>query len=133
MLDYLHERRWVLLGLCLLPPTGFALWYYKGPLEYWINLYVTCSIYVIFWSLAFFFFKPYKKNAAKITIYVFIATCIIEISQLWRPVFLKEFRRTLFGMAIIGTDFVWLQFPFYIAGAIIAWLWLRSIGTDNNE
>jgi hypothetical protein len=85
------------------------------------------------WCLALFFIWPGRKNIVRIPIIVFILTCVLEFLQLWNPGFLFRIRSTLLGMAILGTDFVWLQFPFYILGTAVSILLLWALcGRDTS-
>ncbi len=114
-----------LLSLCLITPLGLYLWScYEGPYRTWVRFYTTGILYVIFWSLVAFLFWPQRKNVTKIVTVVFLITCLLEFLQLWKPALLQQFRGTFLGAALIGTCFKWNQFPYYIAGSLIAWLWL---------
>ena len=128
VISYFLRRRWLLLAICIITPLGLGLWFYDGPGRRWFNFYLTCAAYEIFWCLVVFFFWPRKKNAAPIALRVFLVTCGLEVLQLWRPPVLQQIRSTFLGMAIIGTDFVWRQFPYYIAGSFIGWMLMRLLG-----
>jgi len=101
--------------------------YYDGWGRYWVRYYFSGAVYVIIWSLLFFLFWPSRRNVIRIPIAVFTATCILEFLQLWRLDFLQAFRSTLAGAALMGTTFVWLQFPFYVLGAIVSIIMLRLL------
>ena len=121
MADNTAKRRITFLCLCLAVASGFYMWrYYEGWSSYWVKYYFSGSVYVIIWCLLFFLFWPSSRNILRIPIAVFIATCALEFLQLWKPDFLQELRSTLAGAAILGTTFVWLQFPFYVLGAIVS-------------
>ena len=118
---FIKKRIRVLLCLVIATILGFWMWrYYRGWAEYWIRFYVTAAIYEIIWCLFSFFFWPRRTNIVRIPVIVFVATCILEFLQLWKAEFLQNIRATLIGAALIGTDFVWLQFPFYILGSAIS-------------
>ena len=80
--------------------------------------------------MVFFLLWPRKKNIIRIPVAVFIATCILEFLQLWKPEFLQIFRATLIGAALIGTDFVWLQFPYYLLGTVLSALLLAILARE---
>lgn len=101
--------------------------YYDGWARYWIRYYVSGAVYEIIWCLLFFLLWPSRANTVRIPIIVFVATCVLEFLQLWEPPLLEAFRATLIGAAIIGTCFVWLQFPFYVAGSLVSALLLRVL------
>ena len=117
----LKKRLITFLCLCIAVASGFYMWrYYNGPGKYWVRYYYSGSVYVAIWCLLFFLLWPGRKNVIRIPVSVFIATCALELLQLWKPDFLQAFRSTLAGAALIGTSFVWLQFPFYILGVVVS-------------
>lgn len=116
------------LCLCLAVASGFYMWrYYQGWGSYWVRYYFSGAVYVVIWSLLFYLLWPSRKNIIRIPVIVFIATCAVEFLQLWKPQFLEVFRSTLIGAAIMGTCFVWLQFPFYFLGALLSAVILRLL------
>ncbi len=126
---FFRRRLGALLSLCVVGPLGFWLWrYYDGPWKVWVNFYATGIIYEIFWCLVLYLFWPRKEDAVKIAVIVFIFTCVLESLQLWEAAFLENIRSTLIGAALIGTCFVWWQFPYYVAGSVIGFVWLRLLG-----
>ncbi len=128
IISFFLRRLGVLLSLCIITPLGFLLWWYDGPGRVWFNYYATGMLYVVFWCLVVFFFWPRRKNAAKIAVGVFVVTCVLEVLQLWEPVFLEKVRATFLGAVLIGTCFVWWQFPHYVLGSLVGFLWLRMLG-----
>jgi len=127
-MTFSKKRIWVLICLGITGPLGLGMWqHYEGWGQNWVRYYLSGSIYEIIWCLVLFFFWPYRANIVKIPAAVFIATCTLEFLQLWKVRFLEELRATLVGAAIIGTDFVWLQFPFYALGAAISLLLLAML------
>jgi len=119
----IFTRTRIKILFCLIIATllGFWMWrYYRGWAEYWVRFYVSGAVYEIIWCLFFFFFWPRKAYFVRIPVIVFISTCILEFLQLWKAEFLQSFRATLVGAALIGTDFVWLQFPFYVLGSAVS-------------
>jgi hypothetical protein len=117
----IKERIKILLCLVIAAMAGFWMWrYYRGWGEYWVRFYVSGAVYEIIWCLVLFFFWPRKAYIVRIPLIVFILTCGLEFLQLWEAGFLEKFRATLVGAALIGTDFVWLQFPFYVLGSAIS-------------
>jgi len=120
-------KRRVLTFLCLslAVPLGFCMWrYYDGWGRYWVRYYFSGVVYVLVWCLLFFLFWPSRANVIRIPILVFAATCVLEFLQLWEPHLLQAFRSTVIGAALIGTSFVWLQFPFYVLGTIVSTVFL---------
>jgi hypothetical protein len=84
-------------------------------------------MYEIFWCMAVFLFRPCKAAATKIAVGVFLITSILEILQLWHPWFLQQVRSTFLGGALLGTTFVWWDFPYYVLGCFVGWVWMRAL------
>ena len=127
-------RRWpILLSLCVITPAGFWCKVYSGPGAWWFNDYGGGVAYEIFWCLVVFFFRPEKKNAAKIAVGVFVVTCLLETLQLWQPPLLQQIRATFAGKALLGTTFVWWDFPHYVLGSFIGWLWMSWAGRLSDQ
>ena len=128
MKAFTEKRLSIFICLAVIGFGGFFLWrYWRGPAEHWVRFYLTGAIYVMFWCLVFFFIWPTKANTLRIPVIVFIATCILEFLQLWKPEFLMNIRDTLIGAAILGTCFVLLQFPYYILGMLLSILLLKHL------
>ena len=122
---YKSLRLVLLLHLCWLTPVGFLMKYYSGPYRHWFNDYGAGLLYELFWIVIFFILFPSRGNVRLIPVYVLISTSVLEILQLWHPYFLERIRETFIGAAIIGTTFVWWDFPHYIIGCFLGWLLLR--------
>ena len=114
----------VVLSLLVVPPLGFSFKFYPGPGNWWFNNYGAGVLYEIFWILLAFLFFSSKRSANGIPIYVFIITCILEFLQLWHPPFMEMIRSYFVGSALIGTTFVWWDFPHYVFGCLMGWIWL---------
>ncbi len=128
---FLRKRIRTLVCLAITTAAGFGLWhYYDGWARIWFRHFIPDAIYVIFWSLAAFLFWPRKTAVLKIPVAVFIATCVLEFLQLWKPAFLQQLRGTLIGAAVLGTDFLWVQFPFYVLGAVVSVFLLAALARD---
>jgi hypothetical protein len=125
--SFLLKRKWVLLSLCIVTPTGFLFKNYSGPATWWFNNYGAGLLYEIFWCLVVFFFLPNKKHTTHIAVSVFVVTCLLEILQLCQPPFLQQLRSTFLGAALLGTTFVWWDFPHYLLGCLLGWLWMRTL------
>jgi hypothetical protein len=113
--------------LCPVILAGFAFKWYRGPERWWFNDYGAAVMYEIFWCLVVFLFWPHRRNATKITTLVLVATCALEFMQLWKPSFLQVIRATFLGASLIGTTFVWWDFPHYVLGCAIGWVLMRII------
>jgi hypothetical protein len=120
-------RKYVLLSLLLVTPTGFLFKLYSGPFQWWFNDYGTGVLYVIFWVLAIFLIYPNEKATNRIPVWVFLITCALEILQLWHPPILEKVRSHFLGRTLFGSSFTWWDFPHYGVGSIIGWFWIRWI------
>ena len=117
----------VILSLLIVTPLGFAFKFYPGPANGWFNNYGAGLLYEIFWILLAFLFFPSKRSANLIPVCVLVLTCILEFLQSWHPPFLELIRSSFVGSALIGTTFVWWDFPHYVLGCLIGWIWLRLL------
>ncbi len=117
---------WALASLAVITPAGFYSKFYSGPGAFWANNSFAGALYVAFWCLAAFLFWP-RRNPAWIAAIVLTATCALEFLQLWHPPALQAVRGHFLGAAILGTTFVWSDFPYYFLGAALGWLVMRAI------
>ena len=120
-------RLWILLSLLVVTPLGFALKLYTGPGQNWVNNYAAGVLYEIFWCLALFLFRPRREYAGRIALGVLIATSLLEVLQLWHPWPLEQIRRTFLGRTLLGTTFSWWDFPHYLLGCGLGWLWMVGL------
>ena len=127
MLQKLTIRQLTILSLLIVTPLGFLSKLYYGPGYKWFNDYAGDILYEIFWCLFFFLLIPSRKAVRQIPLWVLIITCILEFLQLWKPPLLQQIRATFWGKTLLGTTFVWLDFPHYVIGCLIGWLWLWQI------
>lgn len=118
--------RWTLISILIIVPLGIYSKFYSGQAENWVNNSLGGVLYVIFWCLLAFLFlsntKPWKIAAT-----VFIITCFLEFLQLWHSTFLEFLRSNFIGRTILGTTFTWNDFPYYLVGCGIGWLWMKSL------
>lgn len=127
MFQKLTIRQLTILSLLIVTPLGFLSKLYYGPGYKWFNDYAGDILYEIFWSLFFFLLIPSRKAVRQIPLWVLIVTCVLEFLQLWKPPLLQQIRATFWGKTLLGTTFVWLDFPHYVIGCLIGWLWLQQI------
>ncbi len=118
--------RWTLISMLIIVPLGLYSKFYSGQAENWVNNFLGGVLYVIFWCLFAFLFlsniKPWKIAAV-----VFAITCFLEFLQLWHPPLLEFIRSHFIGRTILGTSFTWTDFPYYLVGCGIGWLWMKSL------
>jgi len=76
-------------------------------------------MYVLFWSLLAFAIAP-RARRWRLALAILIATCAIELLQLWQPPLLESIRGTRPGRLVLGTTFSLRDFPGYFLGALAA-------------
>ncbi len=121
------QRLLTILSLLIVTPLGFLSKSYTGLGQEWIHDYSGDILYEVFWCLFFFLLIPSRKAVTQIPLWVFGVTCALEILQLWKNPFLDAIRATFLGRTLLGTTFVWWDFPHYAVGCLIGWLWLQQI------
>lgn len=125
----MRVRSYTVLSLLIVTPLGFALKLYEGPLQNWFNNHAAGALYEVFWCLVLFLLWPRRHHVARIALTVFFVTGLLEVSQLWHPWALEQVRASFLGRALIGTTFVWWDFPHYALGCALGWLWMRGIAS----
>jgi len=120
-------RKYIVLALLVVTPAGFLFKFYSGPAQWWFSNYGAGLLYEVFWILVAFFFWPKKELVNRIPLWVFVVTCTLEALQLWHPWFLEKIRSYFLGRALIGTSFTWWDFPHYVIGCLIGWLFIKWI------
>jgi len=121
-----------LLSLLIIIPIGFYSKFYRGPASEWVNNSLGDVFYEIFWCLLIFLIlseSRFWKSCYPLIIAsgVFIFTCALEFLQLWHPPFLVFLRSYFIGATILGTTFVWSDFPYYLIGSIIGYFWIKVL------
>jgi len=77
------------------------------------------------WALAFFaiFLMLFsRKRNWEIAIITFDFSCLIELSQLWHPVWLDKIRSTVLGGLLFGFGFRYSDLFCYAAGCVLGFL-----------
>ena len=119
------KKKWTIIFIIFLMPIGLYTKFYTGIASTWVNNSLGGVIYVIFWSL-FLSIIFQKAKPLKIVVIVFLITTIIEIMQLWHPIFLEIIRDNFFGRALFGTSFSYLDIAHYLIGLVLSF-WLIKI------
>ena len=124
----MRKRRLLsLVSMLIIIPLGFYLKFYPGYGREWLNNYAAGILYEIFWCLFFFLAIPRQKAVISIPLWVFGITCLLEFIQLIKTPILQAIQSTFMGKILLGTTFSWWDFPHYLIGCVIGWLWLRQI------
>lgn len=118
--------------LLLLVIFGVATKFYHGVAGGFVNNYLGGVVYVIFWILFFSLWFP-GVSALKITAWVFIATCLIEVTQLSDASFLERLREYFVVRTLIGTSFNLPDMLFYLAGALLGYGMLVYLDRRNRK
>lgn len=119
-------RRILALSLVGITLLGLIGKFYSGPGHSWVNNSFGGIPYEIFWMLLIAYLWPHL-SALWVAVGVLVATCGLEVLQLWQPLWLQAIRATLPGRLILGNSFSWSDFLYYIIGCGLGWLWLRSL------
>jgi hypothetical protein len=113
-----------IVGLIVIPIT-FALKYYDGPCEWWLNNWGSSVGYEVFFMLLAFVMVPRRSAITQIAVWVCVITCALEFMQLWHPAWLRSIRSTFIGRGLLGTTFQWWDLPAYPVGCAVGWLLLH--------
>ena len=117
---------YTLIALLIIIPLGLLTKFYNGSGAAWANNSLGGVFYEIFWCLLIFLifakFKPVLIATA-----VFLITCALEFSQLWKPEFLEILREYFFVRTVIGNSFTWSDFPYYFIGSLAGFAMLVMI------
>jgi len=116
----------VIISLLIITPIGFCTKFYSGPAAAWVNNSSGGVFYEIFWCLVIYLLVG-GINPWKIAFAILGATCALEFLQLWQPPFLSLIRSTFIGRTILGNSFAWSDFPYYVLGSGLGWIWLRIL------
>jgi Protein of unknown function (DUF2809) len=106
-----------------LVPLGYFIRFHGSAPE-WLNDALGSVIYEMFWITLFSGILP-KIAPLKIAMTVGLTTSALEFLQLWHPPLLQIARATLPGRLVLGTTFSWLDFPAYLGGSTLGYLWTQ--------
>ena len=122
-----NHRGLTAFWIVLITAAGFGLKAYSGPGQGWPNNYGAGVFYEVFWILILYFFWPASATLRIAPFGIFAATSVLEFLQLSDAPLLEKIRETFLGRTLIGTDFVWLDFPHYVLGCILGGLLIQYI------
>lgn len=127
-----RKRLLIAVSIALVVPLGLYTRFYSGFGESWVRGSLGGVFYVIFWCLVVYLVLDTTRPLF-IVAAVLIVTSGLEFLQLWHPPALETLRRSFLGSALLGTTFYWSDFPYYIVGALIAWLWLNRLHGERRQ
>ena len=105
---------------------GIATKLYSGIYSEFIHNHLGGVIYVIFWILLFSIIFS-KSSNLKLSIWVFLATCAIEFTQLIHTPLLDGLREYFVIRALIGSTFNPFDFVWYLVGAILGYILINRL------
>jgi glycopeptide antibiotics resistance protein len=124
---YSHQDRIALLvSLGIILPLGYSIRFAQGPAPAWLHDALGSIAYEIFWILLAVLCFP-NASVQNLAIGVCLLTCGIEFLQLWQPPFLQAIRATLPGRLVLGNTFSWTDFPAYLIGSYLGWIWVNRL------
>lgn len=120
-------RLWTAVALVVIVPLGLATKRYPIEGLAWVQENSGGALYVVFFCLAALLVWP-RARIWIIALAVLAATCGVEVLQLWHPPWLEAIRDTTPGALVLGSTFVWADFPFYFIGAALGWglMWMLT-------
>jgi hypothetical protein len=98
--------------------------FYPGLGRSWLNNSFGGVPYVILFMALVALIWP-RLAPGWVALGVLVATCLLEVLQLWQPAWLQAVRATLPGRLVLGSTFSPSDFWYYLIGAGLGWLGLR--------
>jgi len=113
------KRRVTAIVLAVLVPVGISTKLYCGPIAGWVNRYAGDIVSPIFIFFLVLLFMP-KLKPLPCAAGVFIFCAAVEFSQFLSTPLLLSIRGNILGRTILGSDFEWPDFIFYVIGIFIS-------------
>jgi len=117
------SRRRLLVVLALLVPLGLLT---KATDQELIRGYAGGVLYVMFFTFAVLLARP-EWRPERVAAGVLLATCALEVLQLWHPQWLERVRATFLGQTLLGSTFSGWDFAAYALGAAAAIVLARAL------
>lgn len=127
-IPFLQYRLALFASILLIVPLGYLVRFAEGPGPAWLHDALGSVAYEIFWVLLLVLLLP-TLAVERAAIAVFLATCGVEVLQLWQHPVLLAMRATLVGRLVLGNSFTWSDFPAYFVGSVLGWVWVRSLAS----
>ena len=118
--------------LILLIPLGLLTKFYAGPGSQLVNNHLGGVLYVVFFIFLASLVFP-QTRAFKISLIVFLVTCLLELTQLIQTDLLNKLRERFIVHALIGSSFNLTDILFYAIGGGLGWWGLKRINNLNNK
>ena len=120
---FYRQRLVFLINILAIVPLGYTIRFSHILPEYFHDAGGSIA-YQIMWILLVLFIYP-RANLRWTAIWACVGACAIEFLQLYQPPWLQAIRATLPGRLLLGTTFLWSDFPAYFFGSYLGWLWVR--------
>lgn len=115
-----------LIIVLILVPLGIYTKFYHGPGEGFVHAYLGGILYVVFFIFLASLIFP-KVRVLKISLVVFVITCLLEFTQLIQTPWLNKLREYFLVHALIGSGYTTYDLLFYVVGGIIGYGVLKEI------
>jgi hypothetical protein len=119
---YLRHRLLFLVNILAIVPLGYVI-RFSQILPKYISDAGGGIAYVLFWMFLVLLIYP-TANVRFTAISICLATCMIELLQLYQAPWIAAIRATLPGRLVLGTTFSWMDFPPYFIGSSLGLLWV---------
>ncbi len=116
----------LLVGIVCIIPLGYGVRFSSALNAPLLQDIAGAVCYQMLWMMIVAFIRP-KLSLAKCAVGVFIASSAIEFLQLCKLPFLLALRATWLGRVILGTTFLWADFPPYALGCVFGWVTLSAL------
>lgn len=125
-IKFYRQRLVFLVNILAIVPSGYVIRFSHILPEYFHDAGGSIAYQILLMLLVLFIYP--LANLRLTAIWVCVISCAIELLQLYQPPWLQSIRATLAGRLILGTTFLWSDFPAYSIGSYLGWLWLRFLG-----
>lgn len=125
-LRFWRYRLALLISMIVIIPIGYSGRFYLSPELEWLRNWIGNLAYECFWVLFVMFLLP-QIPPFRAAVAVCLASFAVEFLQLWQPPWLQALRATLFGKLVLGNSFYRADFPQYVVGSLLGWLWVSLL------
>ncbi|MCP5023168.1 MAG: DUF2809 domain-containing protein [bacterium] len=105
---------------------GVATQFVEGASLEWIARHLGGTFYVLLWIFLTLTAFP-KWRAPVVCAAALFATILVECAQLSHPAWLEAIRSTRPGRLLLGSDYDWMDFPYYGLGYLVGLVWTRCL------
>lgn len=120
---FYRQRLVFLINILAIVPLGYTIRFSQILPAYFHDAGGSIAYQIVWILLVLFIYPPI--NLRWIAIWVCVGSCAIEFLQLYQPPWLQAIRATWPGRLLLGSTFLWSDFPAYFGGSYLGWLWAR--------